>query len=46
MPILLVPAGYPQDVKDGGVLNETLGGLLPLSFGPDALELPRQPASV
>ncbi|KIM62122.1 hypothetical protein SCLCIDRAFT_25322 [Scleroderma citrinum Foug A] len=46
MPILLVPAGYPQDAKDGGVLNETMGGLLPLSFGPDALELPRQPVSV
>ncbi|KAL4067884.1 cytidine deaminase-like protein [Scleroderma citrinum] len=43
MPILLVPADYPQDAEDGGVLNVTLGGLLPHSFGPEDLELPRQP---
>ncbi|EGN96939.1 hypothetical protein SERLA73DRAFT_170284 [Serpula lacrymans var. lacrymans S7.3] len=45
MPIYLVPVDYPQTgdgVKDGGVLNTTLGELLPHSFGPEQLELPRQ----
>ena len=41
MPILLVPADYPQDADNGGVLDETLGSLLPRSFGPEDLELPR-----
>ncbi|KAI9571996.1 cytidine deaminase [Boletus coccyginus] len=54
-PILLVPADYPQKPQEGsegedsegtqgGVRVETVGGLLPLSFGPEALELPREPA--
>lgn len=44
MPILLVPAGY-ESANDGnnapGVLETSLEELLPHSFGPDALELPR-----
>jgi cytidine deaminase len=49
-PILLVPADYPEREKDepaptqGGVRVETVGGLLPLSFGPEDLERPRIPA--
>lgn len=44
MPILLIPAGYPQEDKEnGGVVEVTLGELLPRSFGPEDLELPRQP---
>jgi len=48
MPILLVPGDYPQPPKDGeapdgsgGVKEMTLGQLLPESFGPEHLELPR-----
>ena len=53
MPVLLVPGDYPQDIKDkekedgkpalseGGVREYTLGELLPDSFGPEQLELPR-----
>ncbi|KJA22779.1 hypothetical protein HYPSUDRAFT_138783 [Hypholoma sublateritium FD-334 SS-4] len=53
MPILLVPGDYPQDIKEkekeegkpelseGGVREYTLGELLPDSFGPEQLELPR-----
>ncbi|KII87388.1 hypothetical protein PLICRDRAFT_113328 [Plicaturopsis crispa FD-325 SS-3] len=42
MPILLVPADYPQpNVSGGGVKETTLGVLLPDSFGPEQLELPR-----
>lgn len=53
MPVLLVPGDYPQDLKDkeqeegkrelseGGVREYTLGELLPDSFGPEQLELPR-----
>ncbi|KAJ3565973.1 hypothetical protein NP233_g7299 [Leucocoprinus birnbaumii] len=51
MPILLVPGDYPQTgepkpgsrVSEGGVIETTLGELLPMSFGPEELELPRQP---
>ncbi|KAG5651437.1 hypothetical protein H0H81_008641 [Sphagnurus paluster] len=52
MPVLLVPADYPQTLKEGeepkpgytegGVKETTLGELLPDSFGPEDLELPRQ----
>jgi hypothetical protein len=43
MPILLVPAGYESANGDNtpGLLETSLGELLPHSFGPDALELPR-----
>lgn len=51
MPVLLVPADYPQTskpnepIKTGysadGVRETTLGELLPDSFGPEDLELPR-----
>ena len=44
MPILLVPAGYESGTgsnDDVGLLETTVEGLLPHSFGPDALELPR-----
>lgn len=47
MPILLVPADYPQPGEpksgftEGGVRETTLGELLPDSFGPEHLELPR-----
>ncbi|KAF9224219.1 cytidine deaminase [Gyrodon lividus] len=52
MPVLLVPADYPKKgddgeaVEGGGILEETVGGLLPYSFGPEELELPRLPATV
>ncbi|KAF8075288.1 cytidine deaminase [Lyophyllum atratum] len=52
MPVLLVPGDYPQRSKEGeerkpgytegGVKETTLGELLPDSFGPEHLELPRQ----
>ncbi|KAF5316282.1 hypothetical protein D9619_006816 [Psilocybe cf. subviscida] len=52
MPILLVPGDYPQKSQpgqepkpgytDGGVKEVTLGELLPDSFGPEDLELPRK----
>lgn len=47
----MVPADYPQmpqpgedDVRgyEGGVKETTLGQLLPDSFGPEDLELPRK----
>ncbi|KAJ3815637.1 cytidine deaminase [Lentinula aff. lateritia] len=46
MPILLVPADYPQFDKDSGdaekgVKQTSIGELLPDSFGPEHLELPR-----
>ncbi|KAJ3989062.1 cytidine deaminase [Lentinula detonsa] len=46
MPILLVPADYPlnQDSGDAGkgsVKQTSIGELLPDSFGPEHLELPR-----
>ena len=49
MPVFLVPADYkddhPNGVEDGsGKLVEIkFGELLPLSFGPEDLELPRGP---
>ncbi|KAF4611250.1 hypothetical protein D9613_007241 [Agrocybe pediades] len=52
MPILLVPGDYPQaplpegeqkpGYTEGGVKETTLGELLPDSFGPEHLELPRK----
>ena len=54
MPILLVPADYPQVpysteetsgvgvIGEGGVKQTTLGELLPDSFGPQQLQLPRK----
>ncbi|KAI0308704.1 cytidine deaminase-like protein [Amylostereum chailletii] len=39
MPVLLVPAGYTPE--KGGILETTVEGLLPHSFGPEDLELPR-----
>ncbi|KAE9409288.1 cytidine deaminase-like protein [Gymnopus androsaceus JB14] len=48
MPIFMVPADYPQsdkksegDVGKGGVKETCIGTLLPDSFGPEHLELPR-----
>src|SRR6266852_1422409 len=43
MPILLVPAGYESTNGNNapGLLETSLEELLPHSFGPDALELPR-----
>ncbi|KAJ3869243.1 cytidine deaminase-like protein [Lentinula novae-zelandiae] len=46
MPILLVPADYPQFNKDSGdaekgVKQTSIGELLPDSFGPEHLDLPR-----
>ncbi|KAI0327063.1 cytidine deaminase [Cubamyces sp. BRFM 1775] len=45
MPILLVPADYEQrlaeGVADGGVKETSIGELLPDSFGPEDLDLPR-----
>jgi cytidine deaminase len=46
MPILLVPGDYPQPGEpkpphsEGGVLDTTLGELLPISFGPEDLDPP------
>lgn len=56
MPILLVPGDYPKPAADdkdagkpgmseGGVRETTLGELLPDSFGPEHLELPRKASS-
>ena len=46
MPILLVPADYNKRIAegetDGGVKETSIGALLPDSFGPEDLELPRQ----
>ena len=44
MPILLVPAGYPLADNDVDVLETTVDGLLPYSFGPHVLDLPRMQA--
>ena len=53
MPIILVPGDYPKPLEpdqeaklgytEGGVRETTLGELLPYSFGPEDLELPRKP---
>ena len=51
MPIYLVPADYPREPSEadsqkgigpGGVLETTMEVLLPHSFGPEDLELPRK----
>ncbi|TFK37471.1 cytidine deaminase-like protein [Crucibulum laeve] len=50
MPVLLIPGDYPKKVEgeqkpgfgEGGVRETTLGELLPDSFGPEHLELPRK----
>lgn len=52
MPIFLVPSDYPKPPGDGdedqpgmtegGVRETTLNELLPYSFGPEDLELPRE----
>ncbi|KAI0701078.1 cytidine deaminase-like protein [Cytidiella melzeri] len=46
MPILLVPADHSEKVAkgdiNGGILETSIGELLPHSFGPEQLELPRQ----
>lgn len=45
MPILLVPADYEERLAKGeadGVLETTISELLPHSFGPEHLELPRR----
>ncbi|KIP07230.1 hypothetical protein PHLGIDRAFT_89848 [Phlebiopsis gigantea 11061_1 CR5-6] len=47
MPILLVPADYEARVAKGepeGILETSIAELLPHSFGPEELELPRQPS--
>ena len=45
MPILLVPADYEErltsGIGDGGVKETSIAQLLPDSFGPEDLELPR-----
>jgi cytidine deaminase len=48
MPILLVPVDYYDEEKEGskkGAVKLTnLGELLPFSFGPEDLNLPRRPS--
>ena len=48
MPILLVPGDYYDEEKEGSkkvaVKFTTLGELLPFSFGPEDLDLPRRPS--
>lgn len=47
MPVLMVPADYDANYPDGRedgtgkVIDIKFGELLPLSFGPEHLELPR-----
>jgi len=45
MPVYLVPADYQQRLasgeEDGGIKTTSIGELLPDSFGPEDLELPR-----
>jgi cytidine deaminase len=51
MPILLVPGNYPNPPEQGsgvhpgmgpdGVLETNIAELLPISFGPEQLEMPR-----
>jgi cytidine deaminase len=49
MPIFMVPGDYPEHQEpkpgysEGGVREITLEQLLPYSFGPEHLELPRKP---
>lgn len=45
MPIFLVPSDYEKRIAAGnadGVLETSIDELLPHSFGPDALDLPRE----
>ena len=52
MPIFLVPGDYPKPLEpgqeskpgytEGGVWETTIEELLPHSFGPEQLELPRK----
>ncbi len=46
MPIYLIPADYKERLEkgeaDGGILETDIARLLPHSFGPEELELPRQ----
>jgi cytidine deaminase len=52
MQILLIPSDYPQTldeekrkqpgITEGGVLLTDLNELLPYSFGPEHLEIPRK----
>ena len=48
MPIYLVPADYKErsarGEADGGIVETSIALLLPHSFGPEDLELPRQAA--
>jgi len=48
MPILLVPGDHYDKEKEGSnkipVQVTNLGELLPFSFGPEDLELPRRPS--
>ncbi len=46
MPILLVPADYEERLAKGegdGILETSIDELLPHGFGPEDLDLPRQP---
>ena len=49
MPIYLVPADYKERLAkgeaDGGILETSIGELLPHGFGPEDLELPKQSSS-
>lgn len=45
MPIYLVPADYAERLAKGeadGVIETSIGELLPHGFGPEDLDLPRQ----
>ncbi|KAH6915609.1 cytidine deaminase [Coprinopsis sp. MPI-PUGE-AT-0042] len=52
MPILLIPSDYPRPLKEGekpdagytegGIRESNLGELLPDSFGPEQMDLPRE----
>ena len=48
MPILMVPADYESRIAkgeaDGGIIETNIAELLPRSFGPEELELPRLPS--
>ncbi|KAK7685858.1 hypothetical protein QCA50_011205 [Cerrena zonata] len=47
MPILLVPSDYSERIAKGqsdGILETSIAELLPHSFGPEHLELPREGA--
>lgn len=45
MPILLVPSDYEKRIAEGkadGILETSIDELLPHSFGPEDLDLPRE----